>query len=305
MCESHINSTEDLDSDQTEEILGLNNWEPKSKERNINKLASQKTAGGEGSLKASQKSAKTEVCICEPPEAPQDTESVETIVSDRIHITPNTNRYKLVNLIGEKRRTGAYSRWRKNVTQPCTCEVETCDCNLNPAIISWKPADETCGCGQLQCQCKIDSGEDGAKEGKAAERTDVEEEMSQQCLCGNKNCTCNRKSPELKKSEDTVILPSLSSSYGSTKDLSSKSKETIIVKLGEAEPHHTEDLYQPGPIKKSSKADVTKCDDIYSSHITLVSNKIELNEEECLCTEECNDCMKPKVSKSKTMESNQ
>lgn len=88
----------------------------------------------------------------------------------------------------------------------------------------------------------------------------------------------------------------MSTLYKDTQFKQTESKETIIVKLGEAGPRHTEDSYQVGLVKKSSKANVTKCDDT-GSHITLISNKID--KEECLCKDVCGHCLMPKISENK------
>lgn len=126
----------------------------------INKIASPETTDGK---ELSEKPAKTATCICEPP---PDTYSTDTAISDQTRGDPDTNRYKLINIIDKKKRTGAYSRWRKNIIEPCICGVDVCDCNLNPAIVSSKLPDETCGCGQLQCQCKIIQQGEGIKKCK-------------------------------------------------------------------------------------------------------------------------------------------
>ncbi|CAG9861981.1 unnamed protein product [Phyllotreta striolata] len=44
--------------------------------------------------------------------------------------------YRFVNVIEEKKKSGAYKMWRSNLVKPpCRCGKKNCECNTNPAII--------------------------------------------------------------------------------------------------------------------------------------------------------------------------
>lgn len=51
-------------------------------------------------------------------------------------------------------------------------------------------------------------------------------------------------------------------------------------------------MYRHGPIKRNSKADVTKCEDDYASHTTLEIPK-SLSDK-CFCKQQC-VCAKPET----------
>ncbi|CAG9766910.1 unnamed protein product [Ceutorhynchus assimilis] len=131
--------SQDPDQQNKEMITELDDWKPKS----YSKFSKKGSRCEQYSVSSKRKSTTSEpTTIGESPgleTVPETNEEIRKCqeVSEKQkleQIRLASLNIQHVDLIAEKKKSGAYSQWRKNNLAPCECNQVNCDCNTNPAI---------------------------------------------------------------------------------------------------------------------------------------------------------------------------